>query len=621
MMSPIRPDTFSASARASREEREPWSEAEILRAVADGTLSGALERIIERYAGLVYGVAWRRTGQHELAQEVAQNVFAVLARKAAALARTSTPLAAWLHRATVLEAAQRHRNETTRRRAMKEFAVHTELTAPSATPVVLPESLLPELDEALDALPRADRELLLARYFEDRSYRELAAATGRSEAALMQQHHRALEKLARLFRKRGFVVPSAALAAGLGAPLAAAAPSSVVTTLAAAATTAAPALGLSTSLALTLAMQTKTQLALAVVAVYLVAGAGSFFIGRAQGIATAEDRLAAVAATTPATETTTLPERNASGVVAPLGLHEKLAQAVAAWRAADTTEQQRQALAAIDALAPPDIAEAFAFLETVRTETALFQDLARRLSQLRAAHEPEAALAWLGENLPRQDNGLVVRAIVTAWAERDPRQALAWWQRQTEVLDFPGPENHFENLPQLIFRTWAHHDPAGLIRELNATAANDPHHEAMETGLGMALSDPAGPARITPALSELRDEKLKQKLFMIPLFMSAVVNPAKAREQAVAVPLQDVSLKNELLLGVALLPVMMQTETGGAVDAALITEICTWARRHMDAESALKALEHAAGEFAHLPPETLALLKAELSAPPTPSPQ
>ncbi len=255
--------------------------------VIDGS-SEAFAVLAERYARLVYGVARRRTGHHELAQEVAQNVFIVLARKAAALVRTKTPLAAWLHRAAVLESFQALRREASRHRVMKEFATHLELTAATETGAAL-DSLLPDLDEALDRLPRPDRELILARYFEERSYRDLAAATGRSEAALMQQHHRALQKLSRLFHRRGHHVSAAALAAGLGIPFASAAPAGLAATCAAGASaSAATAISTSTLLQLGLAMHTKTQLALVIVVICLAAGTGVFFVVHREGADSAE---------------------------------------------------------------------------------------------------------------------------------------------------------------------------------------------------------------------------------------------------------------------------------------------------------------------------------------------
>ncbi|MDB6135224.1 MAG: sigE 1 [Verrucomicrobiales bacterium] len=59
--------------------------------------------MVERYAGLVFGVALQRRGDRPLAEEAVRNVFADLARKAPALAGTHRPLAAWLHRCAVYE--------------------------------------------------------------------------------------------------------------------------------------------------------------------------------------------------------------------------------------------------------------------------------------------------------------------------------------------------------------------------------------------------------------------------------------------------------------------------------------------------------------------------------------
>ncbi|MGI9243017.1 MAG: RNA polymerase sigma factor, partial [Verrucomicrobiales bacterium] len=43
---------------------------------------GAFEALVTRYLPLVLGVATRRTGSRALAEEIAQNVFTLLAQKA-----------------------------------------------------------------------------------------------------------------------------------------------------------------------------------------------------------------------------------------------------------------------------------------------------------------------------------------------------------------------------------------------------------------------------------------------------------------------------------------------------------------------------------------------------------
>ncbi|RYD29136.1 MAG: hypothetical protein EOP86_22110, partial [Verrucomicrobiaceae bacterium] len=71
----------------------------------------AFRPLVERHAGLVHGVAMRRTGGSQtLAREIGQNVFTMLARKAGSLTR-HTSIASWLYRATLLEAAHQLRQE------------------------------------------------------------------------------------------------------------------------------------------------------------------------------------------------------------------------------------------------------------------------------------------------------------------------------------------------------------------------------------------------------------------------------------------------------------------------------------------------------------------------------
>lgn len=248
----------------------------------------AFAAVTERYAGLVYSAAWRRTGSRELAEEVAQNVFSILARKAPRLLQENAPLSAWLHRAAVLEAAQASRREQARQRVMKAYLTNHETTSLPEHPAASAfDELLPDLDEGLNRLPHPDRELLLGRYFEDRSYRELAAVTGRSEAALMQQHHRALEKLARFFQHRGHAVSAIALASGLSAPLTQAAPAGLAGSWAAAAaagTSTAAGFGAAgvSAFQLAFAMQIKTHLLTVAAVLCLATGTAAFFAGQAR---------------------------------------------------------------------------------------------------------------------------------------------------------------------------------------------------------------------------------------------------------------------------------------------------------------------------------------------------
>src|SRR5438270_10688385 len=77
----------------------------------------AFKELVERYMNLVYSAAMRRVGESELAKEISQTVFILLARKAATL-RETVILSAWLFRTTRFVAA--HAIRTMSRRQKRE---------------------------------------------------------------------------------------------------------------------------------------------------------------------------------------------------------------------------------------------------------------------------------------------------------------------------------------------------------------------------------------------------------------------------------------------------------------------------------------------------------------------
>src|SRR6266404_830956 len=94
---------------------------ELLRAYAANGSDDAFRTVLERYVGLVHSAALRQVRNPQLAEEVTQAVFIVLARKAASL-RSGTVLAGWLFRTTRFVAARAVRDEQRRQRREQEAA-------------------------------------------------------------------------------------------------------------------------------------------------------------------------------------------------------------------------------------------------------------------------------------------------------------------------------------------------------------------------------------------------------------------------------------------------------------------------------------------------------------------
>ena len=196
--------------------------------LAHGQSERAFAEIVASFGGAVYHSSLRRCGDPFLAEEVSQNVFAILARKARTVARHPAPLA-WLFRTTKLEAAKAMRREHRQRR--KQAALASEQLQAEAQSATVREpgtdpwrDALPLLDASLDELAPADRELVLQRFIHERKFKDLAAKNGQSVAACKMRLRRTLDRLAHLLRSRGVTLSTATLASLLASEMTRAAP-------------------------------------------------------------------------------------------------------------------------------------------------------------------------------------------------------------------------------------------------------------------------------------------------------------------------------------------------------------------------------------------------------------
>ena len=181
------------------------TDAELLRRYALDGSESAFARLFSLHEKLVLGVAYRRTGDLELARDVTQQVFAALAQKANQLSGRAS-VAGWLYQAARFQAAKSRRSMA---RVAAPVAELPEMI--SADQSGASGDASGELDEALAALGEKDREALLLHYFEDRSYPEMAATLNLSELACRKRVSRALKQLAAVLRKRGVATSASKL--------------------------------------------------------------------------------------------------------------------------------------------------------------------------------------------------------------------------------------------------------------------------------------------------------------------------------------------------------------------------------------------------------------------------
>jgi RNA polymerase sigma factor (sigma-70 family) len=194
--------------------------------------------VVRRHLDLVYATALRKVEDQGAAQEIAQNVFATLARKSWMFAPDDS-LPAWLYRATLLEAKEWWRGEV-RRRRREQTAAELGTTMKTTEESTAFRALVPLLDEALLSLREQDRAALLLRFYESQSLRDVGASLGVGEDAAQKRVAGALEKLSRFFQRRGFKSATVAAASAALQQTARSAPAVVAESLASAAMRIAP---------------------------------------------------------------------------------------------------------------------------------------------------------------------------------------------------------------------------------------------------------------------------------------------------------------------------------------------------------------------------------------------
>jgi len=212
----------------------PAEDPNLLKRYATNGDEAAFAELVRRHLNLVYGAALCRVGgDAHIAQDVAQQVFIALARNAPSLSQRPS-LTGWLYTTTRFAAAQVVRGERRRRTREQEAQIMQEESSATAYTADW-ERLRPLVDGAMDALNDRDREAVLLRFFEGRSFASIGAALRLTDDAARMRVERALDKLHAVLSQRGVTSTSAALGMILANQVAVSAPSGLALTITSAA--------------------------------------------------------------------------------------------------------------------------------------------------------------------------------------------------------------------------------------------------------------------------------------------------------------------------------------------------------------------------------------------------
>jgi RNA polymerase sigma factor (sigma-70 family) len=196
----------------------------------------AFAELVDRHGVMIYRACLRQLGDAHEAEDAAQAVFVVLARRAAAL-RSGASVAAWLFGVARHVSLRAREARGTRARREKEAAVIAELKETGEVEATSEErqEAVRHLDRELCALPEKQRQALVLRYLEDRSVRESAEIAGCPIGTLTRRASDGLARLRTRMARGGCAIASAGLVGLLQAEAAFAPPATLTATLCAAA--------------------------------------------------------------------------------------------------------------------------------------------------------------------------------------------------------------------------------------------------------------------------------------------------------------------------------------------------------------------------------------------------
>jgi RNA polymerase sigma factor (sigma-70 family) len=157
------------------------------------------QKVLAEHERWLRTVIYARVGEPQAVEEVFQEVSLAAVRQKSPIT-DPTKVSAWLYRLAVMQTLLYRRKQGRRRKLIDRYAQRnrpseSDNRQPDPLGWLLSEERRDKVRTALKRLPARDTEILLLKYTEDWSYRQLAERLGVSESAIEARLHRARQRL------------------------------------------------------------------------------------------------------------------------------------------------------------------------------------------------------------------------------------------------------------------------------------------------------------------------------------------------------------------------------------------------------------------------------------------
>jgi RNA polymerase sigma-70 factor, ECF subfamily len=182
------------------ETTDQLADAELIQGVLAGKQARAFRILMERYVPLVHGYLYKMTQNHELSEELVQEVFVKVYTHLSSF-NCDRPFKPWLMRIAANTAISQLRKNNHSELSLNEMEDNVGFDPASDQSRDNPENLLEEqfaselIMAEVDKLPEKYRIPLLLRYQADYKYEEVAEAMGLPLNTIRTRLKRGLEKL------------------------------------------------------------------------------------------------------------------------------------------------------------------------------------------------------------------------------------------------------------------------------------------------------------------------------------------------------------------------------------------------------------------------------------------